>query len=139
MYQKYKANESTSKHNPKKKWNRTHSYEMTINITKKTQDEKIVICHKSTNDEGALAIICGGDEEPQPSAAACWKIAMDSQMPHHHPPDQVELDQNLTPISAQVCNIKWLALSQVYAARCPQFQNWWMNPHQAQNTEWENT
>jgi hypothetical protein len=90
MYQKYKANESTSKHNPKKKRkqpinkkirkksfaNRTHGYEMTINITKKTQYEKIVICHNLTNDEGALAIMCGGDENPhqvqQPAEKLLW-------------------------------------------------------------------
>jgi hypothetical protein len=72
--------------------------------------------------------MCERDEDSWPNAAPRWKIvmacahckAMDLQMPHHHPPHQVELDQNLTPISAQVCDIKWLALSQVYAARCPQ-------------------
>jgi hypothetical protein len=33
-------------------------------ITKKNQDEKIVVCHKSTNDKNALAMMCGRDEEP---------------------------------------------------------------------------
>jgi hypothetical protein len=45
-------------------------------ITKKTQDEKIVICHKSVSDRGALAMICGRYEEPQPSVIARWKIVM---------------------------------------------------------------
>ncbi len=39
-------------------------------ITKKTYDEKAIICHKSTSDEGALTMMCGRDEEPRPSATA---------------------------------------------------------------------
>jgi hypothetical protein len=45
-------------------------------ITKKTQDERVAICHKLTNDESALAMMCGRDEEPWLSATTCWKIAM---------------------------------------------------------------
>jgi hypothetical protein len=36
---------------------RTHGYEMTV-------------CHKSAIDGGALVMMCGRDEEPQPSAIA---------------------------------------------------------------------
>jgi hypothetical protein len=45
-------------------------------ITNKTWDEKVVVYHKSANDKGALAMMCGREEEPRPSAAARWKIAM---------------------------------------------------------------
>lgn len=33
-------------------------------ITKKTWDEKVVIYHKSINDKGVLAMMCGRDERP---------------------------------------------------------------------------
>jgi hypothetical protein len=39
-------------------------------ITKKTFNERVVIYHKSTSDEGAFVMICGRDEEPRPSATA---------------------------------------------------------------------
>ncbi len=37
-------------------------------ITKKTKNKKIIIYHKSANDRGALAMMCGRDEDPRPSA-----------------------------------------------------------------------
>jgi hypothetical protein len=37
-------------------------------IIKKTFDKRVVICHKSASDKGALVMICGRDEEPRPSA-----------------------------------------------------------------------
>jgi hypothetical protein len=37
---------------------------------------KVVVYHKSTNDGGALVIMCGRNEEPRPSVAARWKIIM---------------------------------------------------------------
>jgi hypothetical protein len=45
-------------------------------ITKKAWDEKTIIYHKLANDEGALAMMCGKDEEPEPSVVANWRIAM---------------------------------------------------------------
>jgi hypothetical protein len=45
-------------------------------ITKKTQDEKVVIYHKLTNDGGALAMMCGRDEKPQSNVATRWRIVM---------------------------------------------------------------
>jgi hypothetical protein len=33
-------------------------------ITKTTKDKRALIYHKSTNDEGALTMMCGRDEEP---------------------------------------------------------------------------
>jgi hypothetical protein len=33
-------------------------------ITKKTYDERTIICHKSASDEGVVAMMCGRDEEP---------------------------------------------------------------------------
>ncbi len=39
-------------------------------ITNKIWDEKDVVYHKLANDRGALAILCGRDKEPWPSAAA---------------------------------------------------------------------
>jgi hypothetical protein len=45
-------------------------------ITKKTWDEKAVVCHKSTSDEGALVMMCGRDEFFWLSATIHWKIAM---------------------------------------------------------------
>jgi hypothetical protein len=45
-------------------------------ITKKTWDERAIICHKSTSDGNVLAMMCGRDEEPQPSVVAQWKIIM---------------------------------------------------------------
>jgi hypothetical protein len=45
-------------------------------ITKKTQDEKVVICHKLTSDGGALTMMCGRDEKPWSNAIGRWKIVM---------------------------------------------------------------
>jgi hypothetical protein len=45
-------------------------------ITKKNLWQKNCHLPKSTNDEGALAMMCGRDEEPWPSATAGWKIIM---------------------------------------------------------------
>ncbi len=45
-------------------------------ITKKTWDKRVVIFHKSTSDGGALAMVCGRDEEPRSSVTVCWKIVM---------------------------------------------------------------
>jgi selenophosphate synthetase-related protein len=45
-------------------------------ITKKTKNKKAIICHKSANDGGALIMMCGRNEKPQPSAIAHWKIVM---------------------------------------------------------------
>jgi len=39
-------------------------------IIKKTFNKRVVICHKSANDKGALVMICERDEEHQPSVAA---------------------------------------------------------------------
>ncbi len=39
-------------------------------MTKKTWDKKVVFCHKSASDGGALAMMCGRDEEPWPSVEA---------------------------------------------------------------------
>jgi hypothetical protein len=50
--------------------NKTHGYEMTIN------NDKTVIYHKLGSDGGALVMMCGKDEEPQPSATTHWKIVM---------------------------------------------------------------
>jgi hypothetical protein len=89
-YQKYKANESASRHNPKKKQKQKNqqTYDKSpmqirpmatkwwSTITKKTQDKRIVICHKLVNDEGELAIMCGRNEEPQPNAIARIKIVI---------------------------------------------------------------
>jgi len=33
-------------------------------ITKKTYDERAIICHKLATHEGAIAMMCGRDEEP---------------------------------------------------------------------------
>ncbi len=33
-------------------------------ITKRTQDEKVVIYHKLASDGGTLTIMCGRDQEP---------------------------------------------------------------------------
>jgi hypothetical protein len=38
--------------------NRTQGYEMTID-----NDKKVDFCHKSASDGGALAMMCGRDEE----------------------------------------------------------------------------
>ncbi len=41
---------------------------MTINDNKKyLRQKKVVIYHKLASDKGALAMMCGRDEEPQPS------------------------------------------------------------------------
>jgi hypothetical protein len=47
---------------------------MTINANKedlRRKDKRTVIYHKSTNDGGALVMMCGTDEEPQSNVAAC--------------------------------------------------------------------
>jgi hypothetical protein len=41
---------------------------MTINNNKED--------HKLNSDGGTLVMMCGREEEPQPSVAACWKIVM---------------------------------------------------------------
>jgi hypothetical protein len=78
IHQKYKANESRSRHNPKKKQKQTinknkFKFPMQIGpmatkwqsmITKKTWDEKIVVCHKLSSDRCALTMMCGRDKEP---------------------------------------------------------------------------
>jgi hypothetical protein len=33
-------------------------------ITKKILNEKVVMCHKLASNRGALAMMCGRDEEP---------------------------------------------------------------------------
>jgi hypothetical protein len=43
---------------------------MMINDNKEDIRQKIVICHKLISDRGALAMMCGRNEEPQPSAIA---------------------------------------------------------------------
>jgi hypothetical protein len=47
---------------------RTHGYKMTSMITNKTSNERVVICHKSASDGGALVgaltMMCGRNEEP---------------------------------------------------------------------------
>ncbi len=53
----------------------TQGYKMMINNNKE-EDKKVVICHKLASDRGALFMMCGRDEKPQPSATACWKISM---------------------------------------------------------------
>jgi hypothetical protein len=45
-------------------------------ITKKTQEKRIVICHKSASDGGALIMTCGRNEKFQPSAIARRRIIM---------------------------------------------------------------
>jgi hypothetical protein len=45
-------------------------------ITKKTQDKRDVIYHKLAIDKGALTIMCGTYEKPQPSVATHWRIVM---------------------------------------------------------------
>jgi len=39
-------------------------------------ERAVVVCHKLTNDGGALAMMCGKNEEHQLSAIARWKITM---------------------------------------------------------------
>jgi len=51
--------------------NRTLGYEMTINDNKKNLRQKIVICHKSSSDKGALAMMCGKDEKFRPTIVTC--------------------------------------------------------------------
>jgi hypothetical protein len=48
----------------------TQGYKMMINNNKE-EDKKVVICHKLASDRGALFMMCGRDEKPQPSATAC--------------------------------------------------------------------
>jgi hypothetical protein len=44
---------------------------LTINDNiKDLRQKKIVICHKLASDKGALAMMFGGDEEPQPNVIA---------------------------------------------------------------------
>ncbi len=43
-------------------------------ITKKTEDEKVVVYHNSASDGGALAMTCGKDEEPWPSVTTRGRI-----------------------------------------------------------------
>ncbi len=38
--------------------------------------KELLLAHKSTNDRGALATMCGRNEEPRPNATTHWKIAM---------------------------------------------------------------
>jgi hypothetical protein len=45
-------------------------------ITKKTWNEKTIVYHKLASDGGALAMMCGRYEKPQPSATIRWRIAM---------------------------------------------------------------
>jgi hypothetical protein len=40
-------------------------------ITKKTQDEKDVVCHNLDSDGGALVTMCWRHEEPWPSVTTC--------------------------------------------------------------------
>jgi hypothetical protein len=35
-----------------------------------------ILCHKSTNDGGALVGMCGRDEDLWLSVATCWRIMM---------------------------------------------------------------
>jgi hypothetical protein len=79
IHQKYTANENTSRRNPKKKTNANNQQKLCKNpmqrglmameqqstITKKISNERVVIYHKSTNDGGALTMMCGRDAEPQ--------------------------------------------------------------------------
>jgi hypothetical protein len=46
-------------------------------ITKKTSNEKLVICHKLTNNWSAQAtMMCERDEEPRPNATTHYRIVM---------------------------------------------------------------
>ncbi len=50
---------------------------MTINDNKEDLGwKKINLCHKSTSDGGALAMMCEREKEPQPGTATRWKVAM---------------------------------------------------------------
>ncbi len=80
IFQKYKVNENTSRHNPKKKQKQTINKNkvktlckdlmqkglvaMTINDNKEDLKKKVVIYHKWVNDGGALTMMCGRNEEP---------------------------------------------------------------------------
>jgi len=69
-----KQKQTINKNKMKKSYvNRTHGYEMTINDNKKKSskmERAVVVCHKLTNDGGALAMMCGKNEEHQLSAIA---------------------------------------------------------------------
>jgi hypothetical protein len=45
-------------------------------ITKKTWNGKTIVYHKLASDGGALTMMCGRYEKPQPSGATRWKIDM---------------------------------------------------------------
>ncbi len=47
-----KANNQQKKKKGKPNANRTHGYKMMINITKKTEDEKVVVYHKLADKVG---------------------------------------------------------------------------------------
>ncbi len=67
LEEKTKANSrQKSRKDPMQKWLMAIKEQSTI--TKKTFDKRVVICHKSASDKGALVMICGRDEEPWPSA-----------------------------------------------------------------------
>jgi hypothetical protein len=49
---------------------------MTINNNRENLRQESNYCHKSTNDEGAIIMMCRKDEEPQLNVVACLKITM---------------------------------------------------------------
>jgi hypothetical protein len=69
---KENENQQSMKKNPMQIWPK--AMKCWSMITKKNQDEKIVVCHKSASDKNALAMMCGRDEEPWPSTTAHWRI-----------------------------------------------------------------
>jgi hypothetical protein len=67
MHKKYKANEDMSRHKSKKKMKINNEQKIKkIPCANKTCDKKVIVYHKLTNDRGALAMMCGRYEEPQP-------------------------------------------------------------------------
>ncbi len=65
IHQKYKAYENTSRHNLKKNTKANNQLK---------SDKDPMQRNKLASDGGALALMCGRDDEPQPSEIACWRI-----------------------------------------------------------------
>ncbi len=82
IQQKYKANENTSRHNPKKNKKQTINKKLSkdlmqrgLMVTKWNNKEdlrqKSYHLHKLASDRGALSMMCRRDEEPRPNVATC--------------------------------------------------------------------
>jgi hypothetical protein len=66
---KYKEKKTLCKYDPRLRNDDQHNKE-------DLKWKKAIVCHKSTSDGGAIAMMCEKDEKPPLSVVAHWKITM---------------------------------------------------------------